>query len=327
MINSKKENSGKNSPRKLVITGALGHIGSKFVRDLPVIFPNTQIVMIDNLVTQRYSSLFDLPKRGKYKFIGADILEMDMDKILEPNDIVIHLAAITDAARSFENQEEVERVNYTATIKLAKTCSRIGCPLIFPSSTSVYGTTEKLVDENCSKAELKPQSPYAESKLKSESYLKKLGRDEGLRFVTCRFGTICGISKGMRFHTAVNKFCWQAVIGQPLSVWRTALHQKRPYLSLSDASKAVRFIIENDLFDQKTYNVVTDNLTVNDIVQTIKKFIPKTNIELVDSRIMNQLSYEVSNKLFISKGFRFSGSIHRDIGDTIKLLKKANDYN
>ena len=61
----------------------------------------------------------------------------------------------------------------------------------------------------------------------------------GLRFITCRFGTIFGTSIGMRFHTAVNKFCWQAVIGQPITVWRTALHQYRPYLDLKDAVKAI----------------------------------------------------------------------------------------
>lgn len=314
-------------PKRIVITGALGHIGSRLVRDLPVAFPGTQIIMIDNLVTQRYGSLFDLPKNGKYKFIGADILDIDLKKILMPKDIVIHLAAITDAARSFENQEEVERVNYTATVKLAHACVDVGCSLIYPSTTSVYGTTKKLVDENCPKSDLKPQSPYAESKLKSEEYLKKLGKKKGLKFVTCRFGTITGTSKGMRFHTAVNKFCWQSVIDQPLSVWKTALHQKRPYLSLSDASKAVQFIVKNDLFDKKIYNVVTDNLTVNDVVETIKKIIPETKVELVDSKIMNQLSYEVSSKLFQDKDFKFSGSINKDISDTIKLLKKAHDHN
>lgn len=314
-------------PKRIIITGALGHIGSRLVRNLPTVFPDTLIIMIDNLVTQRYGSLFDLPKNGHYKFIGADILDMDLEKNLMPKDVVIHLAAITDAARSFENQEEVERVNYRGTVKLAEACAKIGCSLIFPSSTSVYGTTKNIVDENCPKSDLKPQSPYAESKLKSEDYLKKMGKKAGLKFITCRFGTITGISKGMRFHTAVNKFCWQAVIDQPLTVWTTALHQKRPYLSLSDASRAIQFIIKNDLFDQKIYNIVTNNLTVNDIVETIRKLIPKIKVGLISSQIMNQLSYEVSNKLFRDKGFKFSGNINKDIRDTIKLLKKAHNHN
>ena len=48
---------------KIIITGALGHIGSKIVRLFPEIFPDSEIIMIDNLMTQRYVSLFDLPDK------------------------------------------------------------------------------------------------------------------------------------------------------------------------------------------------------------------------------------------------------------------------
>src|ERR1700704_5984440 len=66
---------------------------------------------------------------------------------------------------------------------------------------------------------------------------------QGLRCVIFRFGTIAGASIGMRFHTAVNKFAWQACLGIPITVWRTALHQKRPYLSLRDAVRALAFVL------------------------------------------------------------------------------------
>ena len=65
--------------------------------------------------------------------------------------------------------------------------------------------------------------------------------------IILRFGTIFGISPGMRFHTAVNKFCFQASIGEPLTVWRTAYDQMRPYLYLNDAMKAFRLIINQSV--------------------------------------------------------------------------------
>ena len=46
---------------KIVVTGALGHIGSRLIRELPTMFPEAEIVLIDNLSTQRYCSLFNLP--------------------------------------------------------------------------------------------------------------------------------------------------------------------------------------------------------------------------------------------------------------------------
>ncbi|MCP4185049.1 MAG: SDR family NAD-dependent epimerase/dehydratase, partial [Hyphomicrobiales bacterium] len=46
---------------KIVVTGALGHIGSRLARQIPATFPGAEIVLIDNMATQRYCSLFNLP--------------------------------------------------------------------------------------------------------------------------------------------------------------------------------------------------------------------------------------------------------------------------
>jgi nucleoside-diphosphate-sugar epimerase len=128
----------------------------------------------------------------------------------------------------------------------------------------------------------------------------------------------------MRFHTAVNKFCWQAVMGQPITVWRTAYDQKRPYLDLSDAINAIAFVIKNIPFDGQIYNVLTDNLTVRNVVEVIGQFIPNTHIDFVDNKIMNQLSYEVSCQKLINQGFSFTGNIKSGIEESITLLRNAN---
>jgi len=311
---------------KIIVTGALGHIGSKVIREINQVNSNIEIIMVDNLATQRYSSLFNLPGGVRYQFIEADVLDTDLAAIFEGADIVLHLAAITNAAGSFENRKEVENVNYNATVKVAQACLEVNASMIHLSSTSVYGTQNDAVDEGCSLDELKPQSPYAETKIKEERYLQVLGESDNLQFLICRFGTICGISQGMRFHTAVNKFCWQSVMGQPLTVWRTALHQKRPYLALSDAVQAICHIIETGLFDKRIYNVLTDNFAVNDIIQMIKKYVPEVNIQFVDTEIMNQLSYEVLNSRFKNTGFAVTGSIETNIKETVALLKSAGRY-
>ena len=98
------------------------------------------------------------------------------------------------------------------------------------------------MDEDCKKSELKPQSPYAESKLKEEEFLNK--HKSSMSYICLRFGTIYGFSIGMRFHTAVNKFCWQAANNQQLTVWKTAFDQKRPYLDLKDACSSIIFLIQ-----------------------------------------------------------------------------------
>ena len=308
---------------KIVITGALGHIGSRLIRELPNAFPGAELILLDDLSTQRYCSLFNLPGNGNYRFIEADVLKYDLKPILKGADVLIHLAAITNAAASFGNAEQVEQVNYEGTKVVAEACVEMDCALFFPSTTSVYGTQAALVDEDCSVDELKPQSPYAESKLKAEQLLEQMGREAKLRFVVGRFGTICGISEGMRFHTAVNKFCWQAMMGLPLTIWRTALNQKRPYLSLSDAVASLTFFMQQKLFDNRIYNVVTENLTPADLVRMIESHLGPIDIQYTDSRIMNLLSYEVANRRFLEQGFVFSGSIEKDIADTVSLLRTS----
>lgn len=304
---------------KILITGALGHIGSGLIHKIKK-DQFDEVRLLDNLSTQRYSSLFNLPKGVKFKFIDEDICTSDLDKYFEGIDIVIHLAAITDAAASVDKEDLVENVNFMGTKKVAEACVRNGCRLFFPSTTSVYGTQEEIVDENCGVDELKPQSPYADSKLRAEQLIMKIGHEKQLKFVICRFGTIFGISIGMRFHTAVNKFVWQTCQGQPITVWRTAMNQKRPYLDLSDATRAMMFAIKNDLFNNEIYNVVSVNSTVKDIVDIIKKYIADTKVEYVESKIMNQLTYTVLNEKFKNTGFEFNGELEKGIYNTIKIL-------
>jgi nucleoside-diphosphate-sugar epimerase len=305
---------------KLVITGALGHIGSGLIHALT---PHdvSEVVLVDNLSTQRYCSLFNLPAGINWKFIEADVTTASLEDLFAGADVVIHLAAITNAAESFDIAEEVERVNYFGTQRVALAAAKVGVLLIFPSTTSVYGVSEGTVDETCAAAQLQPQSPYAKSKLAAEQFINELGETSNLKFFIGRFGTIYGASIGMRFHTAVNKFIWQACVGEPLTVWRTALDQKRPYLDLHDAVRALKFVVARRLFDNGVYNVLTDNFTVRDIVEAIREHVPDVEIKLVDSRIMNKLSYTVDRAKFESRGFRFEGNFRRSIGDSIAQLK------
>ena len=116
-------------------------------------------------------------------------------------------------------------------------------------------------------------------------------------------------------------------MGQPLTVWRTALHQKRPYLSLSDAVQALNFIARNGFYDNRVYNVVTENLTPADLVRMIEAHVGRLEIQYTDAQIMNMLSYEVSNRRFSERGFSFSGSIEKDIAETISLLRAGRRRN
>jgi UDP-glucose 4-epimerase len=302
---------------RIIVTGGLGHIGSGLIRHL--LARDYEVICIDNLLTQRVSSLRGLVGNRSFQFIDLDIAAKNLllSKVLDGRkiDCIVHLAAITNAEASHDKAEEVHNNNYNSTKNIVNFCQESNTKLIFPSSTSVYGSADAEVFED-DPSVLKPQSPYAESKVNEEELIiNSLGKN----FNILRLGTIFGASPGMRFHTAVNKFCWQASLGQPISVWKTAMNQYRPYLALSDAFRAIDFFIENN-HEGAVFNVLTQNYTVHDILEAIKEF-SEIEIEFVESKIMNQLSYFVSNDKITSLGFDFQGNLQEAIKETMDWLQ------
>ena len=304
----------------LTITGSLGHIGSYLIHNKDFIKCFKKIYLIDNLSAERFVSLFNLPKYGNFSFFNIDLPNQSLRKIIKKSDIVLHLAATTNAEASVNLKGQQKIKNFLSTVEVANLCREYNKKLIFISSTSVYGSSKGVVDESCRQSDINPQSPYAVSKLKEEYYFRELQNKHNYNnFVILRFGTIFGYSIGIRFHTAVNKFCFQAATKLPITVWKTAKNQKRPYLSLVDACRALIFITKNKMFNGEIYNILTNNYTVNDILNVIKKD-KKIKVKLVNSRIMNQLSFNVSNEKIKSNGFSFIGSLKKEISNTLKRL-------
>ena len=307
---------------KILVTGALGHIGSKLIRDLSNINNIRNIYLIDDLRTQRFNSLMHLSKKGKYKFYDETLSKENLNQLVKKSDFIIHLAAITDAASSFGKFNQLKKNNLDNTKLVTHFCSKYKKKLIFISSTSVYGSNDKIMyeDEN----NLNPQSPYANIKISEEKYINKFIKEKKINAVILRFGTILGYSTGMRFHTAVNKFCYNASLGKPLTVWKTALNQKRPYLGINDACSSIIFFINNPKFFNKTYNVLSSNLTVKNIINYIK-LVKKVKVNFVNSKIMNQLSYEVSVDKLKKLKFKFKDNLKFLIKEEMKYLQNIDN--
>ena len=303
---------------KLIITGACGHIGSYVAENIFKIKKIKKTILIDNLQSNRFHSIFNQKKKNNLEFHLGDLND---DKSLEKFkkiDYLIHLASMTNAEKSFGKEKEMYKNNLDCLKTVIEFCKKNRVKLIHLSSTSVYGKQAALVDETCEKKYLKPQSPYAKIKLLEEKMLK---REKNLQYTTFRFGTISGVSKGIRFHTAVNKFCLNAAINESINVYKTALHQYRPYLSIKDAFKTFKFCIEKDFFEKDIYNALSGNFTVNQILTKVKKYKKNIKIKFVNSPIMNQLSYHVDDKKLSNRGLKLSNKIENDIKETLNLLR------
>ena len=303
---------------RIIITGACGHIGSYIAENVHKIKKIKNTILIDNMESNRYCSIFNLKKKSNFKFHIKDLNDIKSLNEFKKVDYLIHCASMTNAEKSFGNEKEMYKNNINCLKTTIKYCKKNSVKLIHLSSTSVYGKQAEIVDEDCEKKYLKPQSPYAKIKLIEENMLKK--ESKNLRYVTFRLGTIAGVSKGIRFHTAVNKFCFNAALSQKIEIYKTALHQYRPYLSVRDAFKVFKFCIDKDFFKNDIFNAISGNFTVNQILSKIKKRNKFIKIKLVNSQIMNQLSYHVDDKKIRSYGLKLNANLQKDIDNTLKLF-------
>jgi nucleoside-diphosphate-sugar epimerase len=236
-------------------------------------------------------------------------------------DSVVHLAAITNAEGSFDISEQVQSVNLGGTKNVLQSCIQHGVKsLVFPSTTSVYGPVSGIAREDCDRSDLKPQSPYATSKLAAEEEVISATERGDIRGVILRLGTIFGPSIGMRFHTAVNKFIFYAATGRSFTVWSEAVDLVRPYLALEDGVAAIEFVLSRPETTGQIYNVVTLNSTIDQIINEVRTNFPAAEIEYTRTRLLNQVSYHVDDSKIRALGFSYRGNLNSGIRETVDWL-------
>jgi nucleoside-diphosphate-sugar epimerase len=307
---------------KILVTGGLGHIGSKLIREYAKREDVELIRVLDNLSTQRYASLFHLPHEKTFEFIEGDITDLAvLRRSMKDIDMVIHLASVTDAPSTINNPELTHKIIYEGTWHVVNAAMHARVKrFFFPSTTSVYGEAEGIVDENAGEDIYKPASPYAEAKRKTEKLLQEISKETKFPIIILRKGTIFGTSVGMRFHTAINKFCYLAAMNKPLTVWDSALNSKRPYLGLDDCTRAYEFY-ETHGEPGEIYNILTGNYEMKDILDAIRTVVPDIKIQITKSPLLNQKPYHVSNEKSLQLGFQYRDNLQEHIRETIELFK------
>lgn len=295
----------------VLVTGGLGYLGSSLLWTLPdePAFGHEEIRILDNLRQPRYHTLWNLPVDADYSFVEGDIRDQEtVAAAMEGVDTVFHLAAITNAPETFDIPEKTWSVNYDATLSVYDAAVEHDIRNFINISTcSVYGRTEEALDETHA---CDPESPYGKAKLKTEREM--IDRDDSMDLTSLRLGTVYGWSSGMRFDTVVDKFAYLAATGQPLTVYRGAENQERPYLHVRDAIRAMLYAATN-LEDGEVYNAVTENAALRDVVDAIDRAFDDVEYEYIDVEQLNQLSYVVDDEKIRATGFKPAYSLERGV--------------
>ena len=107
----------------IVITGALGHIGSALIQNLSKIKKLKKIYLIDNGLRNNLNVLFNNKSKKNIKFIFEDLKsKKSIKSIKDKIDVVIHLASITNAENSFNIKKELYENNLGIFKNVVKFC-------------------------------------------------------------------------------------------------------------------------------------------------------------------------------------------------------------
>lgn len=126
-----------------LITGGAGFIGSHLADEL--LSRNCRVVVLDNLSLGRKSNLTSAMTNPNFKFVESDILDEDtLNGIFAQNrfDMVFHLAANSDIARSHANPEIDLNMTFLTTFRVLEAMRRHNVKrLMFASTSAIYGQT------------------------------------------------------------------------------------------------------------------------------------------------------------------------------------------
>lgn len=200
---------------KYVVTGGAGFIGANLCRHL-LAGPADEVVALDDLSTGARANLDGVGAR----LLEASILDPDaLDEAMAGADGVVHLAARGSVPRSVADPEATHRINATGTLEVLQAARRAGGPqVVLASSSSVYGANPTLPKHEELAAQ--PLSPYAVSKLATESYALAYQACYGLPVLALRFFNVFGpLQPAAHDYAAViPAFLDAALSGRPLTV-------------------------------------------------------------------------------------------------------------
>lgn len=288
--------------KKVIVTGGLGYIGSHICLELinsghsPIIIDN-----LENSFMSTYESLqclTDNPIQLHRVDLRNQSAVHNAFKVSE-YDAIIHTAGYKDAWSSLKLAQAYFYNNIGSTLNVINE-NRSQKPIIFSSSASVYGNQKDLfIKEN---APLRPQNPYAYSKLVSEEmffamnnvillrYFNVIGNDDYLHFGEHKSPRVKNVLQHMfdsvyNFDTfTINGKDYNSIDGTPI----------RDFVDVRDLAKAHVIAVEDAMrinLGVRTYNVGSGSGT--------------TILEL--ARLFDKVEYEF--------GERIKADIERSVAD------------
>ncbi|HZV69173.1 MAG TPA: ADP-glyceromanno-heptose 6-epimerase [Saprospiraceae bacterium] len=144
----------------IIVTGAMGFIGSGFVSYLNQL-GHQDIIVVDDFYQWKKEK--NLVGKRVYEWIHRDLFIAYFEKVASQVDVIFHLGARTDTIS--EDVEIFEKLNLQYSKDIWSVCARHDIPLIYASSAATYGDGQfGFKDDEDTITKLNPLNEYAKSK-------------------------------------------------------------------------------------------------------------------------------------------------------------------
>src|SRR5690349_1755360 len=244
-------------PRRLLVTGGAGFIGSCYVREILGRRDGTEITVLDKLTYAGNEANLapvrdDDQMAARFRFVRGDIADATVvDPLVADADAVVNFAAESHVDRSILDPEAFLRTGVIGVhVLLEAVRASAHRPRFLQVSTDeVYGS----VEDGYSREDdpLRPRSPYAAAKAAGELLVQSYVVTHGVDAVVTRGSNTYG-----PYHhpeKLIPLFVTNAIDDQPLPLYGDGL-QRRDWLYVADHAAAVDHVLQHGMSGQ-TYNI------------------------------------------------------------------------
>jgi len=249
----------------VLVTGGAGFIGANLCRSLEL--SGHTVTAYDDL-SSGFSA--NLDGTDTELVVGTILDQASLDAAVGPADAVVHLAARPSVPRSITDPVASHLANATGTVNVLEAARKDGLRHVMcAGSSSVYGANPELPKHEG--LACRPVSPYAASKLATESYTIAYGHSYGLPTLAFRFFNVFGPlqAAGHAYAAVIPAFVDAALRGEPLPVNGDG-SQSRDFTFIDTLTAvivdAVNRRVTSDIPVNLAFGTRTDLLTVIDMI-------------------------------------------------------------
>ncbi|MFN8543865.1 MAG: NAD-dependent epimerase/dehydratase family protein [Candidatus Binatia bacterium] len=205
-------------PRRVVVTGGAGFIGSHLVERL--LGDGCHVTVLDDFSTGREANLAALRRHAALAVHTVDVAEhARVVPLVAGAEWVFHLAALADIVPSVERPLAYHRANVDGTASVVEAARKAGVRrFVYAASSSCYGIPD--VYPTPESAAIRPQYPYALTKRLGEEIVLHWAQVYGLPAVSLRFFNVFGprARTSGTYGAVFGVFLAQKLAGRPFTV-------------------------------------------------------------------------------------------------------------